>query len=99
MSISETSISTISGISVSVTVSMGNTGDNTNIVGMSGGISIMYGKTVGNLSNCVGFGISIRISGPLAKMMSSISGISDMTTISSVSTISSISSVTNSTIS
>ena len=47
-------------------ISIIDSGDDSNVVGVSGGISVMLGKAVGNLSKSVGFGIGIGVSLALA---------------------------------
>jgi len=43
-----------------------NPSDDSNVVGVSGGVGIVLGKTVGNLSESVGFGIRVSLSLTLA---------------------------------
>ena len=42
-------------------ISIIDSGDDSNVVGVSGGISVMLGKAVGNLSKSVGFGIGVSL--------------------------------------
>merc|ERR1711934_1008466 len=51
-------------------ISIIDSGDNSNVVGVSGGISVMLGKAVGNLSKSVGFGV--RVSLALAVVVSAV---------------------------
>merc|ERR1711934_601413 len=42
-------------------ISIIDSGDNSNVVGVSGGRSVMLGKAVGNLSKSVGFGVRVSL--------------------------------------
>ena len=52
------------------------TGDDSNVVGVSSGIGVMLGKTVGNLAK--GVGIGLRVSLTLAVVVSSVARVADV---------------------
>ena len=64
-------------------ISIIDSGDDSNVMGVSGGISVMLGKAVGNLSKSVGFGIGVSLA--LAVVVAAEASVADVS--SSVTTI------------
>merc|ERR1712055_27897 len=97
MSIAKVSISGISSVPKSsiprnTSMSIINTGDHSNIMGVASGIGIVYGKSMVDLGNSVGIRLGVRVSLSFPIVSVAIAGISMMS-------IAGISSVTNSSIS
>merc|ERR1719462_620564 len=90
-SISSMVVSTIdatvsnSSIARNTSVAVVHTSDDSNVVGMAGGVRVVLGKAVGNLTKSVGIGIRVGIT--LAVVVASIASISDMSITAVVSTV------------
>merc|ERR1719462_581786 len=90
-SISSMVVSTIdasvsnSSIARNTSVAVVHTSDDSNVVGMAGGVRVVLGKAVGNLTKSVG--ISIRVGLTLAVVVSSIASVADVTVSTVVSTV------------
>merc|ERR1719462_214457 len=91
-SISSMVVSTIdasvsnSSIARNTSVAVVHTSDDSNVVGMAGGVRVVLGKAVGNLTKSVG--ISIRVGLTLAVVVSSIASVADVTVSTVVSMVS-----------
>merc|ERR1711934_1218858 len=66
-------------------ISIIDSGDDSNVVWVSGGIGVMLGKAVGNLSKSVGFGFGIRVSLALAVVVAAEASVANVS--SSVTTV------------
>merc|ERR1719348_1208654 len=80
-----TVVSTVSNGSVAINTSMSvvNTGDHSDVVGVSSGIGVSLGKAVSNLAEGVGISISLRVGLTLAIVVSSVASVAHV----SVSTV------------
>merc|ERR1719348_1206610 len=67
-------------------VAVVNASDDSNVVGMAGGVRVVLGKAVGNLTESVG--ISIRVGLTLAVVVAAVASVADMTVSTVVSTVS-----------
>ena len=66
-------------------VAVVNASDDSNVVGMAGGVGVVLGKAVSNLTESVG--ISIRVGLTLAVVVSSVASVADMSISTVVSTV------------
>ena len=67
-------------------ISVVDSGDDSNVVGVSSGVGVMLGKAVGNLAKSVGIGI--RVSLTLAVVVSTVARVANVSVTSVVSTVS-----------
>merc|ERR1719318_1000234 len=90
-----TVVSTVANSSVARNTSMSvvNAGDDSNVVGVAGGVGVVLGKTIGDLAEGVGISISLglglRVSFgiTLAVVVSSVASVADMSVSTVVSTV------------
>merc|ERR1719474_2509006 len=75
-----------SSIARDTSVAVVHTSDDSNVVRVAGGVSVVLGKAIGNLTESVG--ISIRVGLTLAVVVSSIASVADVTVSTVVSTVS-----------
>merc|ERR1711872_756169 len=66
-------------------VAVANASDDSNVVGMAGGVGVVLGKAVSNLTESVG--ISIRVGLTLAVVVASVASVADMSISTVVSTV------------
>merc|ERR1719348_2953108 len=66
-------------------VAVVNASDDSNVVGMAGGVRVVLGKAVGNLTESVG--ISIRVGSTLAVVVAAVASVANMTVSTVVSTV------------
>merc|ERR550517_2407542 len=74
-----------SSVARNTSVAVVNASDDSNIVGMAGGVGVVLGKAVGNLTESVG--ISIRVGLTLAVVVATIASVANMTVSTVVSTV------------
>merc|ERR1719357_2056062 len=82
-----------SSVARNTSIAVVNTSDDSNVVGVAGGVSIVLGKTVGDLTKSVGIsislGLSLRVSLglTLAVVVSSVASVADVSVSTVVSTV------------